>query len=152
MAYIEKMKVTQSCLTLRDSMDYTVHGILQARILEWVAYPFSRGSSQPRVWTQDSHIADRFFISWATRKAQPIWEKNLKTSGYMYMWWLRASQMTQFSLVQWLSHVQLFVTDSMDCSTPGFPIHHQLLDPAQTLVHWVIDTIQSSHPLSSSGK
>ena len=43
-----KVKVTQLCLTLCDPMDYTVHGILQARILEWVAIPFSRGSSQPR--------------------------------------------------------------------------------------------------------
>ena len=43
-----EVKVTQSCLTLGDPMDYTVHGILQARILEWVAFPFSRGSSQPR--------------------------------------------------------------------------------------------------------
>ena len=43
-----KVKVAQSCPTLCDPMDYTVHGILQARILEWVAFPFSRGSSQPR--------------------------------------------------------------------------------------------------------
>ena len=43
-----EVKVTQSCLTLFDPMDYTVCGILQARILEWVAFPFSRGSSQPR--------------------------------------------------------------------------------------------------------
>ena len=43
-----KVKVTQSCLTLCDHMDYTVHGIRQARILEWVAFPFFRGSSQPR--------------------------------------------------------------------------------------------------------
>ena len=43
-----KVKVAQSCLTLCDPMDYTVHGILQARILEWVAFPFSRGSSQSR--------------------------------------------------------------------------------------------------------
>ena len=43
-----KAKVTQACLTLCDPIDYTVHGILQARILEWVAFPFSRGSSQPR--------------------------------------------------------------------------------------------------------
>ena len=43
-----KVKVTQSCPTLCDPMDYTVHGILQARMLEWVAFPFSRGSSQPR--------------------------------------------------------------------------------------------------------
>ena len=41
------MKVTQSCLTLYDPHDYTVHGILQARILEWVTFPFSRESSQP---------------------------------------------------------------------------------------------------------
>ena len=42
------VKVTQSCPTLCNPMDYTVHGILQARILEWVAVPFSRGSSQSR--------------------------------------------------------------------------------------------------------
>ena len=43
--------------TLCDPMDHRVHGILQARILEWVAFPSSKGSSQPRVWTQVSHIA-----------------------------------------------------------------------------------------------
>ena len=42
------MEVSQLCPTLCDPMDYTVHGILQARILEWVAFPFSRGSSPPR--------------------------------------------------------------------------------------------------------
>ena len=50
-------------------MDYTVHGILQARILEWVAVPFSRGSSQPRDQAQVSHISGSFFTSWATREA-----------------------------------------------------------------------------------
>ena len=50
-------------------MDSIVHGILQARILEWVAFPFSRGSSKPRDPTQVSHIAGGFFISWATREA-----------------------------------------------------------------------------------
>ena len=44
-----KGKVTQSCPTLCDPMNYTVHGIRQARIQEWVAFPFSRGSSQPRI-------------------------------------------------------------------------------------------------------
>ena len=58
-----------SCVTLYDPRDYTVHGILQARILEWVAVPFSRGSSQPRDRTQVSHIAGGFFTSWATREA-----------------------------------------------------------------------------------
>ena len=47
---------------------YRVHEILQTRILEWVAVPFSRASSQPREQTQISHIAGRFFTSWATRK------------------------------------------------------------------------------------
>ena len=50
-------------------MDYTAHGILQARILVWVAVPFSRGFSQARDWTQVSHVAGRFFTSWATREA-----------------------------------------------------------------------------------
>ena len=51
-------------------LDYTVHGILQARILEWVAVLFSRGSSQLTDWTQDSHFAARFFPNWATREIQ----------------------------------------------------------------------------------
>ena len=55
--------------TLCDSMDYIVHVILQARILEWVAFPFSSGSSHPRDWTQVSHIAGGFFTNWAIREA-----------------------------------------------------------------------------------
>ena len=50
-------------------MDYTFHGIRQDRILEWVAVPFSKGSSQPRDRTQVFRIAGRFFTSWATREA-----------------------------------------------------------------------------------
>ena len=50
-------------------MDYTVHGILQARILEWVAMPSSKGSSQPRDQTQVSGIAAGFFTIWASREA-----------------------------------------------------------------------------------
>ena len=58
-----KVKVAQSCLILCDPMDYTVHGILQARTLDWVAFPFSGGSSQSRDQTQVSCIAGRFFTS-----------------------------------------------------------------------------------------
>ena len=68
-----KVEITQLCLTLCDPMDYTVHGILQARILEWVDFPFSRGSSKPRDQTQVSHIVNGFFTSWATREAQEYW-------------------------------------------------------------------------------
>ena len=46
-----KVEVFQLCPTLCNPMDYTAHGILQARILEWVAFPFSKGSSQPRTPT-----------------------------------------------------------------------------------------------------
>ena len=62
----------QLCPTLCDPLDYTVHGILQARLMEWVAFPFSRGSSQPRDWTQVSRIAGRFFTRWATGEAQGL--------------------------------------------------------------------------------
>ena len=50
-------------------MDYTVHGILQTRILEWVAFPFSMGSSQLRDWTRVSPFAGGFFNNWSTREA-----------------------------------------------------------------------------------
>ena len=67
---LEEISESRSvCLTRCDPMDYTVRGILQARILEWVAFPFSRGSSQPRDWTRVSCIAGGFFTNWATRDA-----------------------------------------------------------------------------------
>ena len=58
-----EVKVAQSCLTLCDPMDYSVQGILQARILEWVAIPFYRGSPHPRNRTQVSFTAGGFFTS-----------------------------------------------------------------------------------------
>ena len=55
----------------------SVHGILQARTLEWVAVPFSRGPSQPRDQTQVSFIAGRFFTIWATRKLKQKWQPRI---------------------------------------------------------------------------
>ena len=77
---VEKSEVTQSCPTLCHPMDCSlpgssIHGIFQARILEWVAISFSRRSSRPRHWTQVSHIVGRRFTIWATRKS----------------WWKRSS-------------------------------------------------------------
>ena len=56
-----------------------------------------------------------------------------------------------FSSVQFSSVAQSCLTlcDPMNCSMPGFPVHHQLLESTQTHVHWVSDAIQLSHPLSS---
>ena len=86
-----------------------LHGILQARILEWIAIPFSRGFFQPRDWTQVSYIADRFFTNWATREAPYIWACPGKESASQCrrlgfdpwvrkMPWSRKSQPTPVSL------------------------------------------------------
>ena len=66
---VKWVKVIQLCPTLCDPMDYTVLVILQARKMEWVAFPFSRASSQPKDWTQVSLTVGGFFTSWATREA-----------------------------------------------------------------------------------
>ena len=76
----QSVKVALSCPTLWDPTDYTVHGILQAKILEWVAFPFSRGSSQPRDRTQVSCIAGGFFTSWATIDGQKKKKKRQSAS------------------------------------------------------------------------
>ena len=72
-----KSEVAQSCLTLCDPLDCSLpgsslHGIFQARVLEWVGISFFRGSSQPRDWTQVSRIAGRRFTIWATREAKTL--------------------------------------------------------------------------------
>ena len=87
---MHESEVAQLCPTLRDPMDSSlpgssVHGILQAIVLEWIAIPFSRGSSWPGDRTQVSHIVDRRFTIWATREGNLVnirglkcWKKYLK--------------------------------------------------------------------------
>ena len=109
---------------------FSVHEILQAKILEWVAMPSSRGSSNPGIKPASLislALAGWFFVTSATCEA------------------LRSP--VQCSSVQSLSRVWL--CDPMDCSMPGFPVHHQLPELTQTQVHWVGDAIQPSHPQSS---
>ena len=98
------MKVTQSCPTLCNPMNYTVHGILQARILEWVAIPFSRQSSQPRDQTQVSHIACRFFTSWVTREVHDF-------PSHTLLYWNEVARSCPT------------LCDPLDCSLPGSSIH-----------------------------
>ena len=81
-------EVPQSCLTLCDPMDdslpgSSVHEILQARVLEWVAISFSTRSSQPRDRTLVSHIAGRRFTIWATREDYFTYRLTLFTSLYL---------------------------------------------------------------------
>ena len=124
------MLVAQSCLTLCDLMDCnppdsSIHWISQTWILEWVTIPFYRRFFQPRDQTQVSHIAGRFFTNWATREALLVY---------------------QFSSVAQSCPI---LCNSMDCSTPGFPVHHELPKLTQTHVYWVGDAIQPSHLLLS---
>ena len=76
------VKVAQSCLTLCDPMD-CIHGILQTRIPEWIAFPFSRGSSQPRDQSQVSRMAGGFFTSWAT-KEDPLGTHGVSNSPHLW--------------------------------------------------------------------
>ena len=155
------VKVTQSCLTLFNPMDNTVCGILQARRLEWVAFPFSKGSSQPSDWTQVSHITGGFFTNWATREALRYWSQmkmswNLIQNSQIVFsktQWLtkKYSQCHTHEKVCWSSVAQSYWTrcDTIDCSTPGLPALHCLPEFAQTHVHSFNNVIQLSHPLSS---
>ena len=96
--------VAKLCPTLCNPVDCnppdsSVHGISQARTLEWVAMPFSRASSQPRDQTQVSCIAGRFLTTWTTSKP-----------------------CTFYAVVSLLSHVQLFC-NPMDCNPPDSSVH-----------------------------
>ena len=122
--YESECEVAQSCPTLSDPIDYSlpgtsIHGVFQAKILEWVAIFFSRRSFRPRDWTQVSHIAGRLFTS-----EPPV----------------------QFSSVAQSCPT---LCNPMNLSTPGLPVHHQLPEFTQTHVHRIGDAIQPSHPLSS---
>ena len=88
-----KVEVTQSCLTLCDPVDYSGHGILQAWILEWVAFPFSRGSSQPRDRTQVSHTTGRLSV-------EPQWKpKNTGVGSLSLLQWIFPTQELNWSLL-----------------------------------------------------
>ena len=102
------MNVTQSCPTLCDPMDYTVHRILQARILEWVAFLFSMGSFQIWDWTQVSCIAGRFLTSWV------IYQEHGS---------IICSLMLVLSRLVVSNSLQPYGCDPMDCSPPGSSAH-----------------------------
>ena len=104
----------------------SVHGILQARILEWVTFPFSRGSSQPRDWNQVSHVAGRFFTTRTTREGKPQWLLLL------FGWLVMSNSLWPHGL----QHTRL------PCLSPT-------PRASSTHVYWVSDAIQPSHPLSS---
>ena len=130
----------------------------------WSAISFSRGFSRPRDWTRVSGIEGRRFTVWATRESQEYWSGllfpppgNLPDPGIKPRSAVSPASpgglltTSTTSTLQFSSVAQACPTlcDPMDCSTTGLPVHHQLVDLAQTHVHQVGDAIQPSHPLSS---
>ena len=120
--------VTQSCPTLCNPMDcsppgFSVHGILQARILEWLAMPSSRGSSRTREWTRVSCIAGRFFTIWATKEAHiyNMCEMELRMEIQCTAHMLRHIHTHTFSarVCSWGSR---FKKTSLSLSAFGFPV------------------------------
>ena len=113
------MGFSQSCPTLCDPMDCSlpgssIHGIFQARILEWVAISFSRRSSRPRDWTQVSCNAGRCFTIWATREVQGSKGRAWTNCTCWPMNCSCCCLVTQLCRTLW---------DSMDCSLPGSSVH-----------------------------
>ena len=99
----KQSKVAQSCPTLCDPMDCSlprssVHGIFQARVMEWVAISFSRGSSQPRDQTWVSCIVGRRFTIWATREDITLW---LISNYYLAYHFLISSLFSYYLYISW---------------------------------------------------
>ena len=112
-----KVKVAQPCPTLCGPVDYRVQGILQARILEWVAVLFSRGPSQPGDQTQVSHIAGEFFARWVTGEAQI----EITTADIWCIFFEIIPLLAALTIVPWASRIhQAFLCQesSVECISP----------------------------------
>ena len=170
MTFIIKIKC-ESCSVVSNSLwslhcsplGFSVHEILQARILKWVAMPSSRASSQPRDWIQVSWIAGTFFTTEPPGKPmktgvsrlslfQGIFPTQGSNRGLLHCRQILYQLSYQGGpVIKFTSVTQSCPTlcNPMNCSTPGLPVYHQLLEFTQTHVHRVGDAIQPSHPLSS---
>ena len=140
-------------------------------MLEWVAMPSSRGSSQPRNQTRISYIFMGrrvfFFLPLAPHGlvfyhtcnciiiayflTRLFIETDCPFSGLLLHFLSTKRLKAWLICIQLSSVAQLHLTlcNPMDCSTPGLPVHHQLPELTQTHVYRVSDAIQTSHPLSS---
>ena len=133
--------VAQSCPTLCDPTDCSppgssVHGILQARILEWVAFPSSGGSSQPRGWPQVSRLEGRFFAIWARREARvdiyPL-GFGVPSSVTTQHWGESAVHYSRFSLATHLYIVSVEQENSF-CLIQSIPPHFYM----ELIMYWSI--------------
>ena len=154
----ERVKVAQKCPTLCDPMDCTVHGNLQARIPEWVAFPFSRGSSRPRNWTGISCIAGGFFTNWAIRQSGFLYWPNVKITWRIFFKDYRClgpASEVWFNYSGWSLSTALCSLQA-DLRIPG-PLKHlentrwslSLFSPALTT--WS-QPLRSYHPMARRGR
>ena len=141
----------------------SVHGILQARILEWVTISYSRGSLGPRDWIHVScvfctgHWAMWLFTTEPPGKPLELTRATSKPVSFNFtLIVLSLDPLTpisksqcHISLVQFSHPVVPTLCNPINCSKPGLHVHHQLLKLAQTHVSWVGDAIQPSRPLLS---
>ena len=143
-------KSLQLCPTLCDPTDGSppgspVPGILQARTLEWVAISFSNAWKR-KVKVKSLSRSRLLATPWtAAYQAPPSMDFPGKSTAVGCHRLLRFLGISQFNSV---AQSYPILCDSMGCNMPGFLVHHQLLEAAQTHVHWVSDAIQPSHPLS----
>ena len=121
-------------------------GLSQARILAWVVISSPRGSSQPKDWTYISCTGRWLLYHWAIWESQGHEEKCAKPRTHLNGW---VGHVVSTFFCCSVAQLCLTLCNPMDCSTPGFPVPHHLLEFAQTHVHWVSDAIQASLPLSS---
>ena len=134
--YESESEVTPLCPTLCDPVDCSlpgssICGVLQAKILEWVAISFSRGSSRPRDRTQVSLIAGRRFTLWATRAL--IYNIRFSLSDLLHS--VTDSTSTHINCCCSVTKSYLTLCNPMNCSMPGFPVLHYFPKFAQTHVH-----------------
>ena len=142
--------VAQSFSTLCDSMDCSptvssVHEILHAKVLEWVAISFSRGSSQPKDWAQVSCIAGRFFTNWINRETALFLLSRCNIKSFCLPC---SSSSASVQSLQLLSHVKLLETHwlhhtRLPCPSPT---PRDCSDSCPSLDG---DVIHPSHPLLS---
>ena len=143
---MERSEVAQSCPTLCDPMNcsppgFSVHGIFQARILEWVAISFSRRSSRPRDWTRVSHIVGRRFTIWATR------EGNVKEcSNYHTITFISHASKEMLKILE--ARLQQYVNWELSDVQAGFRKGRGIRDQIAN-IHWIIEKARNSRKTST---
>ena len=128
-------------------MDYTVRGILLTRMLEWVAFPFSRGSSQLRDWTQVSCIARGFFTSWATREVREAPSQPLCSGSVVILKWFIVKRFSMYPKLR-IAWITLWVwkQETVESVSTTLMVHLALYPSEWMHGTWRKDSFWSTSP------